>query len=243
MASSARNASSFATKNQTNSTSSPPEPRQQTISHLFSSTREKKNLQQLSPSSKRKRTSSSQLDSPTASPALSATSCNMYNFSTKSNGGGGDVIDFSSAASGSPRSKQKRMSIGAKIENAPSVGGPKKLAVKNFRTAAKADSNEYVNKTVSELEAALSAIFGNQRPALSNEELYRGAENVCRMGHAPQLAKMVAAKCKAHVTQDLKSSLLKIVDGKDIEVLRAILDIWVVWTGQLVRLSHTISSE
>src|SRR5258708_4378141 len=65
--------------------------------------------------------------------------------------------------------------------------GAKKLAVKNFRTQAKADPQLYLNQVWEKLDAALTVVFKNEKITFSLEELYRGVENLCRQGHAEEV--------------------------------------------------------
>lgn len=117
------------------------EDQQQTISHLFSSQQKPSPFTAPeTPGKKRKRP-----ETPDPSPIKSASVTNMYNFTTKPNSNG--VVDLVSPNGSPQRTKQRRISVSAKVENAPSPLGPKRLAVKNFRAAPKSDSSQYVTKT------------------------------------------------------------------------------------------------
>lgn len=248
MASSGRKQSTTARRHEQRpsipSTSS--ENQQQTLFQLFSSRQQKPTpISQLpsTPSSKRKRPGGACAERDYISPTKSVSTTNMYNFATKAHVNG--VIDLTSSPAGSPRSKQRRISVGAKVENAPSPHGPKKLAVKNFRTTARSDGSEYVARTTQQLRDALAAIYEDKRPALSNEELYKGTENLCRLRRAPELAQILRETCRKHILamlKDLKEPLADVSDEKDVVVLRSVVDAWSTWIGHSVR-PHTCSID
>jgi len=83
----------------------------------------------------------------------------------------------------------------------------------------------------------LTSTFNNERLALSNEELYRGVENVCKLGKATQLAQRLFQRCKEHITGEVKQSLVSRVGEKDVDVVRSVLAAWSLWNKQLVRSS------
>lgn len=206
---------------------------QQSISKLFSSQQKSSSPFQppTTPTNKRKRLENYHHEYQHSSPGNPVSTASMYNFASRPAAHG--VIDLTSP-NGSPRKQQRRISVGAKVENAPSPHGPKRLAVKNFRTTAKSDSSQFVDKTTKQLDEALTSIFSDRRPALSNEELYKGCENLCRLGRAPELARILKDRCKEHVSATLKDPLLEGAHGKNITVLRAVLTAWSKWMKQVV---------
>ena len=115
--------------------------------------------------------------------------------------------------------------------------GPKPIAVRNLRTTKKSDPEAFVQKTKSQLEDAITAIFQNKRPAQSNEELYKGVENLCRLGKAEEVSKNLSKRSKDHITNSLKTPLLDKADAKNVEVLEAVIAAWRQWMSQVV--SHT----
>lgn len=111
--------------------------------------------------------------------------------------------------------------------------GAKKLAVKNFRTQAKADPQLYLNQVWEKLNAALTVVFKNEKITFSLEELYRGVENLCRQGHAQEVCLRLQKKSEAYVSGDLKHPLLERLSAKNVDVLRAVLAAWGTWNDQL----------
>ena len=112
--------------------------------------------------------------------------------------------------------------------------GTRKLVVKNLRPSTAPKTSDYVAETSRTLEAALTAIFNNEQPTRSNEELYKGAENICKLGFAADLAKMVDRRCKEHISTSVRPTLARKADDKDVEVLRAVVAAWKVWDAQSV---------
>lgn len=94
----------------------------------------------------------------------------------------------------------------------------------------------YFDKTWAQLDAALSAIFDGQKPEISLEELYKGAENICRQERAALLAKKVQERCKDYVAGKLRDNLVtRAGGGTDVDTLRAVIEAWSVWHSRLVR--------
>ncbi|KAJ8606581.1 hypothetical protein MRB53_040881 [Persea americana] len=112
--------------------------------------------------------------------------------------------------------------------------GPRKLVVKNLRTRTSSDSEGYSRRSLADLDAALTAIFAKQTPALSNEELYRESENLCKLGKAQELAVKLFQRCEEHVNTSILQPLLGKVQGSDMEVLDSVLDAWSIWQKQSI---------
>ena len=112
--------------------------------------------------------------------------------------------------------------------------GPKKLVVKNLRTAPRVDPEQYFEKVWGQLDISLTAIFKNDKPPYSLEELYRGAENVCRQGKAAETYKRLRERCKTFMSQTMKEELKLKADGSsDTDTLKAFVEAWVKWSAQL----------
>ncbi|KAI9370792.1 Cullin family-domain-containing protein [Aspergillus egyptiacus] len=113
--------------------------------------------------------------------------------------------------------------------------GPKRLVVKNLRTGTRLNQDLYFDKVWGQLDAALSAIFKGGKPEVSLEELYKGAENVCRQGRAEVLSKRLQGRCREHVAGNLHDVLVdKARTGTNIEALRSVVEAWKVWQSMLV---------
>lgn len=114
--------------------------------------------------------------------------------------------------------------------------GPRKLVVKNFRKTPRSDPEKYINEVSSQLDAALSAILADEKLPHSNEELYRGAENLCRQGRAPQLYKSLREKCQQGIEMHIAKPLLARASTlDDVELLSAVMEAWATWNIRLVR--------
>lgn len=113
--------------------------------------------------------------------------------------------------------------------------GARKLVVKNLRKAPRANPEEYFNRVWGQLDAALSAIFTDEKVPYSNEELYRGVENLCRQDRAPVLFQKLLEKCKHNVTTRVKEPLVAGARTKrSDDILRAVVEAWSRWNTQLV---------
>lgn len=157
-----------------------------------------------------------------------ANSANMYNFTSPRSTVTG-TIDLTK----SPPAGRRRLSSVSKVDTSGYTGA-KKLVVKNFRTSSKSNPEEYCEKITEQLHDALDAIFAGRPQKVSNEELYRGAENICKMGKASALAGMLDAKCNKHVSHNLKGPLLGQVSEQSTSFLRAVIQQWARWIDQVV---------
>lgn len=163
---------------------------------------------------------------------MAASTENMYNFSSTN---GKPVIDLTKSPS--PR-KRFVTGVSTKIDPGSRPNGAKKLVVKNLRTTSRSDPNNYCNKTLVKLDDALTEIFQGQRLTLSNEELYKGCENVCKLGKAEDLAKKLSTRMRDHVAKDVWEILAKRSNEKNAEVLRLIISSWASWKKQLVQTAN-----
>lgn len=198
--------------------------------------------QQHSPLTKRHRP-----DSPHSSPHLQRSDLfapdKMYNFPNSDQKSSG-----TSAGTNQSGSDARTAALRAKAYNAsprPSNftphTGAKKLVVKNLRAVPRLNQESYFEKVWVQLDAALTAIFNNKKPTHSLEELYKGAENVCRQGRAATLSKKLEEKCKEFISGELRESILEKSDGgDDIDTLRIVIDAWSTWNSRLVRSPLTL---
>lgn len=210
------------------------EPQQRTISELLSkgnnsSSTSHASDQQLpsSPTSaKRFRASSPSSDPPLSNGGQDSliSSDKMYNFSNSEHKANGGLAQKAPGYGASPRPSNFTPHTGAK-----------KLVVKNLRSGPRLNQDAYFDKVWGQLDAALVAIFDRGKPEASLEELYKGAENVCRQGRAAMLAKKLQDKCKEYVSRDLREGLVaRAENGKNIDTLRAVVDAWTTWNSKLV---------
>lgn len=201
--------------------------RQPTLSEHIASSELKRSAEELSPTSKRRK-----LDLAEKGLHTRITSNSMYSFGTPDSG----PIDLTASPSPSPRARRVSGATPLSVKNGlntPSFGA-KKLVVKNLRRTPKSDPDNYCYKTTEQLDAALTAIFIGERPALSNEELYRGVENVCKLGKAADLAKRLENRCKGHVAGTVKERLAGNANSKNTQVLREVVAAWKTWERQFV---------
>ncbi|KAI4253296.1 MAG: hypothetical protein L6R42_007639 [Xanthoria sp. 1 TBL-2021] len=150
---------------------------------------------------------------------------NMYNFSRPNH------VDLTNGNGPATMTKvQKPLFSMAKPVGTATEAGPRKLVVKNFRKTPRSDPEKYINEVSSQLDAALSAILADEKLPHSNEELYRGAENLCRQGRAPQLYKSLREKCQQGIEMYFAKPLLTRASTlDDIGMLSAVMEAWATW--------------
>ena len=107
--------------------------------------------------------------------------------------------------------------------------------MKNLRTEPRLNQDSFFDKVWVRLGAALTAVFENRRPEVSLEELYKGAENVCRQGRAIALYRKLQDRCREYVSGKLYRGLAaKAENGSNIDVLGAVIEAWTAWHSKLV---------
>ncbi|EHY52580.1 hypothetical protein HRR83_006927 [Exophiala dermatitidis] len=159
----------------------------------------------------------------------------MYSF-TPSRSATSNLVDLTSSSPSSPESSQKRKAsfAGPKTPFNPHQG-PKKLVVKNLRTVPRIDPQQYFEQIWTQEDKALDSIFSNEKEPYSLEELYKGAENVCRQGKAPELYSRLSKKCESHLTDNVRDRIRRDEEhSSDPEVLRAFVSAWATWQKQLL---------
>ncbi|TQB75333.1 hypothetical protein MPDQ_003310 [Monascus purpureus] len=162
----------------------------------------------------------------------------MYNFSNSESKAGGMFGRNSPAFNSSTsaiKARQFNPSSSPRQNSFSPQTGPKKLVVKNLRTEPRLNQDSYFEKVWARLDSALTAIFDGRKPGISLEELYKGAENVCRQGRAAVLAKKLQDRCREYVSGKLRQALAtRAEDGSNIDVLRAVVDAWFLWNSKLI---------
>ena len=216
---------------------------QQTISELFATCKHKSTSQETdnptesSPSKRLKRHHPS-LASDNAAPSLRTMQQEeMYRSFPTTNAKKPEIIELSDD-DGPPKLPPLRSKPNGVIrpKNITSQTGLKKIVVKNLRKTPRTDPDQYYNRVWNELNAALSAIFANEKIPSSMEELYRGVEILCRQDRASSLYRKLCDKC-TQVSARVEKPLMEATKiGNDVDVLRTAVDAWSAWTGQWVGL-------
>jgi cullin-4 len=213
-----------------------------TIQELFT-TQSKPNVAAapLSPSKKRSRRESCPIATAEAdtSPASisNMSTAEMYHFPSKRAAipSGAEVVEIGSSPDNSPaKANGQRNGMRKVAPNMQAIGGPKRLLVKNFKPTRKVDPKAFLDQTWQKLDKALDTIFAQGKVDFSLEELYRGVENVCRQGMAKDIKDRLVAKCREYMSASMKAKVKESLGRSNVEVLRATLQAWAVWNGQVV---------
>ncbi|KAL9603045.1 MAG: hypothetical protein Q9219_001409 [cf. Caloplaca sp. 3 TL-2023] len=166
---------------------------------------------------------------PRSNQQVTVTASQMYDFSKPNH------IDLTNG-NGPPKMtmvSKKPLGMVRSLDTA-AESGPKKLVVKNLRKTPRSNPEKYFDQIWSKLEEAASAIMINDEIPYPNEELYRGAENLCRQGRGAPLFKMLREKCRHGIsTQFEKPLATRASDLDDLGVLSATLEAWDVWNIRL----------
>jgi nuclear pore complex protein Nup205 len=163
----------------------------------------------------------------------------MYNFPNSDQKAGGTPVGMNQSSSDARTAALRARAYNAspRPSNFTPHTGAKKLVVKNIRAIPRLNQESYFEKVWGQLDTALSAIFNNKKPTHSLEELYKGAENVCRQGRAAPLSKKLDEKCKEYTSGVLRESILEKSDGGDnVDTLRIVIDAWSTWNSRLVHI-------
>ncbi|KAF1847191.1 Cullin-domain-containing protein [Cucurbitaria berberidis CBS 394.84] len=193
----------------------------------------------LSPTNKRTRRGSSpvagaEVSAPPA-PISNMSTADMYHFPSKRADASitAEVVDVTSSPDNSP-AKANGLRNGLR-KPAPNMhaSGPKRLLVKNFKPTRKVDPRVFLDQTWQKIEKALDTIFRQEDIDFSLEELYRGVENICRQNMAKDVKERLVIKCRDYVGGSLKAKVKESLGRTNIDVLRATLQAWAVWNGQV----------
>ncbi|KAJ5713217.1 uncharacterized protein N7483_010398 [Penicillium malachiteum] len=209
-------------------------PSQRTLSELLS--KNKHAYESLpsssSPVSKRSRLS---ISPSRRSPAQTVSPNKMYNFSgSPPKNGNAFVRALPGQSTASAKGQPLNLNNSRQNNFGPNVSA-KKLVVKNLRTAPRGNNEPYFDRIWQQLDKALTEIFDGQKPSTSLEELYKGAENICRQGRATLLAKNIQDRCKEYVSDKLRNNLVtRAGGGNDVDTLRAVNEAWSSWYSRLI---------
>ncbi|KAL8843212.1 MAG: hypothetical protein Q9176_002165 [Flavoplaca citrina] len=162
-------------------------------------------------------------------PIPSSSINNMYNFAKPNH------VDLTNGNGPAVMTKVQKPSFTmAKPVGTANETGPRKIVVKNFRKTPRSDPEKYINGVSAQLDAALSAILADEKLPHSNEELYRGVENLCRQGRAPQLYKSLREKCHEGIKTYIEKPLLAQASTlDDAAMLGAVMGAWETWNSRL----------
>lgn len=158
----------------------------------------------------------------------------MYTFSSRPSATNG-VVDLTNSSPSTPPTRQGSASARSLVNRTginPHTGA-KKLVVKNLKTNTNWDSKVYLEQIWGRLDQALSLIFEGRHDASSQEDLYRGVENVCRQRGASTLFSRLEAKARTHMEIDVRKPLLAQTDSDNVAVLKAVLSEWSSWSQQM----------
>lgn len=183
-------------------------------------------------------------DSPRSTSSAALPAEKMYSFPSK-RVNGSNVIDLTKTPSPTPspaRNAATNNSNGRTFSHKPNFNpntGAKQLVVKNLRKTPRTDPKEYFNQVWGWLDDALAKVFngdgGAERIDFSLETLYRGVENVCRQGHAAELAAKLHARCARFVEEGLRTPLVERAGATtEVDLLRAVLGAWRTWMADQV---------
>ncbi|KAI5205211.1 Cullin-domain-containing protein [Aureobasidium subglaciale] len=152
----------------------------------------------------------------------------MYSFSTK-------VLSGNSPDVSTNRRVAGRLNKGFQ----PKTGNTK-LVVKTLKPQPVWDANKYFEDTWAQLDRALHVIFTGAKVDFSMEELYRGAENLCRQKKADALYARLSSRCKQYVRGPMKTALLSQQGQSNLQVLEDVVKTWTLWKDDQMRTIHNI---
>ncbi|KAI5238681.1 Cullin-domain-containing protein [Aureobasidium subglaciale] len=152
----------------------------------------------------------------------------MYSFSTK-------VLSGNSPDVSTNRRVAGRLNKGFQ----PKTGNTK-LVVKTLKPQPVWDANKYFEDTWAQLDRALHVIFTQAKVDFSMEELYRGAENLCRQKKADALYARLSSRCKQYVRGPMKTALLSKQGQSNLQVLEDVVKTWTLWKDVQMRTIHNI---
>jgi len=91
----------------------------------------------------------------------------------------------------------------------------KKMVIKPFKVAPK-PPEAFASDTLSNLAAAVDAVYAQRHSQFSQEELYRSVESLCNLGKAAEVFARLSQQCHAHISAII-DSLAKQLQSDDEE--------------------------
>lgn len=208
--------------------------KQRTLQGLLSSQQHKQIVDDDIPDNKRVRQEQTVAGSTPQRPSSpKPASTAMYSFPSKYENKKNAVVDLTK----SPRARRPSSAAAANNlhkNNFNPNAGAKKLIVKNLRPQSSWDANKYFDETWQQLDSALTTIFSAAPVDFSMEDMYRGVENLCRQGRARDVYQKLAERCRSHINDTVKRSLLSKNRHGNVEVLQDVLAAWSSWNSQIV---------
>ena len=158
----------------------------------------------------------------------------MYSFSSGTRCAPSAVVDLTSSPPSSASPKRAGPNGKARPSPFSSTNGPRKLVVKNLRTSAGPDLQQYYERVLNKLDVSLTAILKNETMPYSKETLYNEVMIVCRQSKAPLLYRELDKKLSEHTDKHIKASLADMMEhGADLEPLQGVLEAWATWSKQV----------
>ncbi|EPS39245.1 hypothetical protein H072_7018 [Dactylellina haptotyla CBS 200.50] len=118
----------------------------------------------------------------------------------------------------------------------PPKNGAKKILVKNFKQRPSAVPDEWVTKTLSTLDGAITAVFEDKDDrdrGISSEEIYQGCLSLCRAGKAPLIHERLKSRCQDHVSGPLRDGISGQSSKTDEDLVKVIELAWKKWQERL----------
>lgn len=168
----------------------------------------------------------------TNNPPKARTFAEMYTFTSRTQPNG--IVDLTQAKTQANKSLNGVRPFGQLGQN-----GPKRLVVKNLRTAPKVDPQEYFERKWQEQRTALDSLFSGGDVKIMLEELYKATEHICRQGRAAELFSRLRERCINQLENTVKPRLSKTCNSQPgISSLQAFVAAWELWQIQMQTVRH-----
>ncbi|KAF3930660.1 Cullin-4B [Dactylella cylindrospora] len=117
----------------------------------------------------------------------------------------------------------------------PPRNGAKRIVIKNLREKSTSNQDQWVQKTLDLLDRALTAVFEDAERTASKEEVYQGCQSLCRLKQEPKIHELLKRRCRDHVSNVLRDSILSQANQSDENLARIIVVAWNKWQQRLPR--------